>query len=114
MAFIFIIRYSTKSYYFAMFDHQEAKVGVSGSGEVHGNIRCRNVMVWSHLQGSTPSVKLADPGLCHYYNTRPLHDPVNSERQVSDSSHFISFFTLFASTAVTFFFSFIYNINASI
>lgn len=58
----------------------EGKVSVTGCGEVHGNIRCRNVLVWSHQPGSRLVVKLTDPGLVHFYNSLPLHDDINYER----------------------------------
>ena len=48
-------------------------------GAVHGNIRCRNVLVFRH-ERTTFMVKLADVGLVHYYNSLPLDSAVNQER----------------------------------
>ena len=51
----------------------------SERGEVHGNIRCRNVLVFRHERRSF-LVKLADVGLVHYYNSLSLENAVNLER----------------------------------
>ena len=48
-------------------------------GEIHGNIRCRNILVYCH-ERRTFRVKLADVGLVHYYNSLLRDDRVNLDR----------------------------------
>jgi len=49
-------------------------------GQVHGNIQCRNILVFSH-DNTSFQVKLSDSGLVHFYNTRlPLDHAVNQGR----------------------------------
>ena len=50
------------------------------TGEVHGNIRCHNVLVSGTEGGLT--VKLSDPGLVELFNTKPVNDSINNFRSV--------------------------------
>lgn len=52
----------------------------SGLGHVHGNIRCRNIMVCGPAREGALKVKLGDPGLVHLYNVQNIDHPVNKER----------------------------------
>ena len=47
---------------------------------VHGNIRCRNVFVFSFDSNKELKVKLGDPGMVDVYNHLPISHTVNEER----------------------------------
>lgn len=46
----------------------------------HGNIRCRNIIVFHHT--SVMEVKLGDPGMVYLFNQLPLEHQCNLERSV--------------------------------
>ena len=55
------------------------------TGDAHGNIRARNVLVFAHA-GSVMQVKLADGGLVRLYNEQPISSDDNVDRQVAPSN----------------------------
>ena len=63
-----------------VFQQEELANKSSGLGQVHGNVRCRNIMVCRPASESGIRVKLGDPGLIHMYNGQKIDHPVNHER----------------------------------
>ena len=59
---------------------QQVDLNASDStSNVHGNIRCRNILVFYHDREEI-GIRLGDPGLVHYYKTLPVTDDANIER----------------------------------
>jgi len=48
--------------------------------QIHGNICCRNVLLFTHEARGGFIVKLADPGMVHLLNANRPDHPLNVER----------------------------------
>ena len=68
---------------FVSIQHENTQEESGSNCGYHGNIRCRNVLVFNSGTGSQNTsikVKLSDPGMVALYNKLPLDHVINEDR----------------------------------